>query len=110
MSDSDWNGKGVMIHYYKEGEWDQREILILINMERDAKNFSLPTGRAWQRILDTQAFFDTGDISGEPDGYFTDTEGALPARSANITLENPRLIEDSEYYVAGSSIVILEEQ
>ena len=42
----------------------------MINMERDAQNFSLPTGRTWQRILDTQAFFDTGDISGEPDGYF----------------------------------------
>jgi len=79
-------------------------------MERGAQNFTLPTGRTWQRILDTQAFFDTGDISGEPDGYFTDSESANKAESANITLDNPRLIEDTSYYVAGSSIVILEEQ
>ena len=110
MSESDWGGKSLMIHYYKDGEWDQPEIVIMINMDRGGQNFTLPTGRTWQRILDTQAFFDTGDISGEPDGYFSDADDVNRSQSANITLDNPRLIEDSSYYVAGSSIVILEEQ
>ena len=110
MSGSDWSGKSTMIHYYNDENWDKPQILIMMNMERDTQTFTLPEGVTWGRILDTQSYFDRGDILEEPEGFFTDNPDFDTAMSANITLDNPEIVTGSTYDLTGSSIVILEEQ
>lgn len=110
MEGSDWSGKIMMLHYYKTEGWDQPEIIILINMDRTTQGFTVPEGRTWGRLLDTQSYFDRGDILDEPEGFFSENPDAETSSSANITLDNPSTIEGGSYDVMGSSIVILEEQ
>ena len=81
----------------------------MINMDRGNQSFTLPEGRTWGRLLDTQSYFDTGDILDEPAGLLATNE-VDTALSYNITLDNPEIIEGSTYDLVGSSIVILEEQ
>jgi isoamylase len=111
MTGDDWsNNKHVMQHYYRDGAWDEPEIAVLINMERDGVTFSLPGGRTWGRVLDTQAWFDTpGDID-DDGGYFDDNPTLDPYISANISLDAPQVLDATTYTVTGSSIVILVEQ
>ena len=110
MSGSDWSGKTLMLHYYKTEEWDKPEIVIMINMDRSTQSFTLPEGRTWGRLLDTQSYFDRGDILEEPEGYLSENPDVDTSLSANITLDNPAIIEGLTYDLMGSSIVILEEQ
>ena len=109
MSDSDWGGRAVMIHYYDDGNWAEPELAILVNMTRDPITFSLPTGITWERLIDTQAYFDTAGLRSEPPGYFNDNDADL-FLSANINLDTPITIDEGSYAVQGSSIVILREQ
>jgi hypothetical protein len=92
-----------MIHY-----WDAAagpELLILINMERSSVEFSLPEGRSWLRLLDTQRWFDFADPENSED--FFDAEGVDAQVSHNISLDMPELIETGTYGVSDSSIVVL---
>ena len=109
MSDTDWGGRSMAMHFYDDGTADQPELYILINMDRDAVSYTLPTGRTWGRVLDTQSYFDTPGTSSESGGYFDEFPDADQYASANITLENPEVVEDA-YTVAGTSIVVLEAQ
>ncbi len=91
----DWSDRQLAIHYYEDPQ-----VLILINMESTEVDFSLPDGVSWERVLDTQAWWD--------DGYLEDTE--LDTRSShNITRETPELLSESSYGVLSKSIVILEQ-
>lgn len=110
MSGNDWSGKTLMLHYYSTEEWDKPEILVMINMDRENRSFTLPEGRTWGRLLDTQSYFDRGDILGEPEGYLSENSDLDMSLSANITLENPAVIAGATYDLMGSSIVILEAQ
>ncbi len=110
MSGDDWSGKTLMLHYYSTEEWDKPEILVIINMDRENRSFTLPEGRTWGRLLDTQSYFDRGDILGEPEGYLSENPDLDMSLSANITLENPAVIAGATYDLMGSSIVILEAQ
>ena len=103
MSGDDWAGRSVMVHYYDDGSGEHPELLILINMERYDVTFTLPQGRQWARLVDTQRYFDQGD------GYFAETEGADRYASANIDLSGETIITDSAYTAKDSSIVILEQ-
>jgi len=99
----DWAGKHVMLHYYDDGTWDEPELAILINMETSSTiDFTLPGGRTWQRLIDTQSWFDE-------DGYFTDNPSADLYTSHNTSLDEPVVIDDGQYGVPPRSIVILEE-
>jgi len=93
----DWNSRHIMIHYYDETGGP--ELAILINMERHDTTFTLPGGRAWSRLVDTQSWFDDA-------GFFAET-GASPQASWNVSLDDPPLVDDA-YVAKGSSIVILE--
>ena len=106
MSDSDWGTKSLMMHY-TDTDSEYKDILILINMERNDVSFTLPAGRSWELIVDTQHYFDDEFLGGMS---ITDA-----SRSYNIQLENSD--EDTafspvgeEHTVKASSIVILEEQ
>lgn len=104
----DWSSKHMMMHYYSDETHDEAELLILINLESRDISFRLPEGRSWGRVLDTQAWFDTGDIEGEA-GWFAENPTADRAISANITTDSPEPISDARYGVPPHSIVILKE-
>ena len=45
-----------MIHYYDPTKGP--ELAILINGEASDVTFTLPQGRSWKRVIDTQSYFD----------------------------------------------------
>ena len=97
MQAEDWSGRVVMQHYH-DGSIGP-ELAILINMHpHDQVEFSLPEGRNWVRLVDTQQYFDT-------------TESAqvqtAPRVSHNIWLDDAEPVGDS-YGVPSRAIVILE--
>ena len=99
----DWNSRHLMIHYYDASAGP--ELAILINMQREAVEFTLPEGRTWRRLLDTQRWFDQDDDNNDAD--FFDSGAADPLVSHNINLE---ATEDmgATYLAQDSSIVVLE--
>ncbi len=100
MAGTDWSGKRLMIHYYDPTRGP--ELAILINMDRTAADFTLPTGKTWRRLVDTQSYFD--------DPAYLEAEGLDLRASANVTLEAPEVVPGAVYGVQGSSMVILEAE
>ena len=96
----DWTSHHLMVHYYDANQGP--ELCILINLERTNVSFTLPSGRAWVRLVDTQAYFDRPE-------YFTMT-GAPTRESANIDLSGTTPVPGAVYDVPGSTLVILEAQ
>jgi len=109
MSGDGWSGRQLAIHYYSTDAYPQPELFIIINMERGDVTYTLPEGRTWARLADTQQYFDTPGTSDESSGYFDDNLDADVYTSANITLDAPQVIEGGSYTAASTSIVILEE-
>ena len=103
MAGDDWSGRSLMVHYYDDGSWDKPELLILINMERSDVTFTLPSGRQWVRLVDTQRYYD------DSSGYFSDNTDADRYASANVDLTGAVSVDGGTYTVKDSSIVILEE-
>ncbi|MBS2025791.1 MAG: glycosyl hydrolase, partial [Deltaproteobacteria bacterium] len=93
-----WNGKHLMMHFYDSTKGKQ--LAILINMEGGQVNFTLPSGVAWERVLDTQQSFDTA--------AYLSANSLDTHTSQNIALSNRAPIAGS-YGVATRSIVVLEE-
>jgi glycogen operon protein len=79
-------------------------------MERGDVTFTLPTGRTWGRILDTQTWYDLPANANEEGGYFSENPEADPYLSANITLTAPVVIDGGTYTVPANSIAIFAEQ
>jgi glycogen operon protein len=94
--DPDWGSKNLMLHYYDPAAGP--ELAILINMERNWTTFTLPEGRTWQRLIDTQSYFDLP--------AFFDESGNDPRTSANASVDNPQGV-GANYDVAENTIVIL---
>jgi glycogen operon protein len=87
-----WSDRHVMMHYYDPTSGP--ELLVLINMERDWTEFTLPEGRTWRRLIDTQAHFEE--------------MGPDPRTSGNATLDDPLALPDATYNVPSSTIVVLK--
>lgn len=100
MNDAAWARRALMQHYYDGTKG--KELAILINMEDGAVDFTLPTGRSWARVIDTQQYFD------DP-ATLTSLGIALKA-SGNITLAQPMAVPGPTYGVQSRSIVVLEAQ
>ena len=94
---TDWSNKHLAIHYY-EGE----QTLILINMEDSEVTFTLPSDSSWERVLDTQAWWD--------DGYLAENPELEPRATYNILRDAPIALTQPEYGVPPKTIVILEQQ
>ncbi len=92
-----WGARHIMIHYHDASVGP--EVAVLINMERDWVEFTLPEGRDWKRVVDTQAYFDDSE-------YLSENADDLKV-SHNVTLDAPLELTEPTYNVAGSSIVIL---
>ena len=99
----DWNSRHLMLHYYDPTAGP--ELAILINMQRDPVEFTLPEGRTWRRLLDTQRWFDLDDDSSDED--FFDVSSADPLVSHNISLDASEDV-GATYLAQDSSIVVLE--
>jgi glycogen operon protein len=96
---NDWNRRHVMQHYYDESVGKQ--IVVLINMHpSDTIEFMLPEGVAWQRVVDTQLYFDTPP-------YLDDYDSRT---SQNVVSDGSIPILDGKYGASSRSIVILEAE
>ena len=101
------------MHYVAEGDFaDKPELLVLINMERGDVTFTLPGGRSWGRLIDTQTWFDmpATETQRGQGGWFDDNTSLDPYRSANISLDAPEIAEEPTWTVRANSIVVLEQQ
>ncbi len=108
---TDWSNRHLAIHYYDDGNWGgYPELYILINMESSDVTFTLPEGRTWGRVVDTQAYYDTPGNPDESGGWFDDNPTENPYASANATLDEPVVVQGGTYTAKANSIVILEEQ
>jgi len=108
--DATWSGRHLMIHYYDDGNWsDEAELAILVNLQDFAVDFTLPSGREWAVVVDTQPYYDLPGRNGEPTGWFDENLDADATQSRNITAENPTVVGDV-YQVQPRSIVIVEQQ
>lgn len=93
----DWNNRHIAVHYY-----DDPQTLILINMEDAEVTFTLPESVSWERVLDTQAWWDDGYLAENPELETTSTY--------NILRDAPLALDQAEYGVPAKTIVILEQQ
>jgi isoamylase len=50
MEPADWRGRFVMQHYWR----GPRQLLVVVNMESAWTEVTLPSGVAWERVVDTQ--------------------------------------------------------
>ncbi|MDE0881927.1 MAG: alpha-amylase family glycosyl hydrolase [Myxococcota bacterium] len=92
-----WDGKAVMIHYYDASQGP--EFAVLINMERQPTAFTLPAGRSWRRIIDTQSWFDDDEYLGE------DNRDLRSSYNVDLSATQPL---EATYEAAGSSLVIVQ--
>jgi glycogen operon protein len=107
MTTENWSSqRHLMIHHYAEAETP--ELLVLINMESGPVDFTLPEGRSWGRIIDTQAWFDTPTNGDEPEGTLSEDPTQDPYQSWNISLDAPLAVEGA-YNAQSFSMVVLEE-
>jgi len=93
----DWKGKAVMVHFHDRTRGP--ELALLFNLADNDVTFTLPSGRTWARVVDTQKYFDTDYLSTNP---------GPPRRSYNVALDAPEPINGGTYGVKGKSIVVLE--
>ena len=104
MSSEDWSTKRhMMMHYYRTEGAEGEELAILVNMETYDVSFTLPEGREWTRLIDTQSWFD------QSGGFFDENPTADPFLSHNITLDSPAEIGAS-YTVKPFTMVVIKER
>lgn len=99
-----WGGKALMMHFYDDGNWpDEAEIIVAINNEAfDTVDFSLPEGRTWGRVIDTQTYFDSQ--------AFIDSDISIdPKQSHNIATDAPEIVSGT-YSLPPRAIAIFVEQ
>ena len=92
----------MMIHWFDDGAgtWGP-EIVVILNFDRNDVTYTLPEGRSWGRIVDTQAYFDGED--------YLAVEGLDLRKSANIDLAGTEVVTGA-YTAKGTSVVILEQR
>lgn len=69
-----WSGRNIGLHYWNTG--DRPELFIVVNMESSPVNYTLPGGRVWTRVIDTQSYFEG---EGETSGNFFTTPDIIGA-------------------------------
>ena len=76
------------------------ELAILLNGEAGDVTFTLPQGRPWKRVVDTQSYWDLPE---------TLVQLNKPQRqSGNLWLDAPEPVTTADFTVKPRSIVILE--
>ncbi|MCC6335213.1 MAG: glycosyl hydrolase [Myxococcales bacterium] len=93
-----WDSKQLLLHYWDASKGP--ELAILINGEAADVTFSLPQGRAWKRVIDTQPYWDLPET--------LVTLGKPQRATSNAWLDAPEAVTTPDYVVKPRSIVILE--
>jgi glycogen operon protein len=104
-----WGGRAIQMHYTNASGAEHPEVLVLMNMYDGVVNYTLPAGRNWARVVDTQSYFDLPGAKSEPTGWFDENLSADAFASANITLDMPAVMP-GEYGVQPRSIVVMVQQ
>ena len=105
-----WSGRAIMMHYYDDGNWsNENELALLVNQHDYAVDFTLPSGRNWEVVIDTQPYWDLPGRSGEPTGWFSQNPEADAQQSKNIRLDDPIPVSGT-FTVQPRSIVIVEQR
>ncbi len=99
--DPDWSSRHLMIHWQDDGSFGKPDVVVLLNMERGDVTYTLPSNTVWQRLLDTQAYFDTAE--------YLDGAALDPHASGNISLDAPETMAGT-YTVPGSTIVVMRSK
>lgn len=86
-----WSDRTLLMHYYDKAAGP--EVAVLINGENNVVNFTLPAGRNWVRLIDTQSALDVAGSS---------------TQSGNAFLDAPVSVPGSNYGMAPRSTVVLE--
>ncbi len=95
---TNWGDKQLMMHFYDPTRGP--ELAILINGEGGDVTFTLPQGRAWKRVVDTQSYWDLPA---------TLVQLNKPQRqTSNVTLDAPEAVTTADFTVKPRSVVILE--
>lgn len=95
---TDWGDKQLMMHFYDPSKGP--ELAVLINGEANDVTFTLPQGRAWKRVVDTQSYWDLPE---------TLVQLGRPQRqSNNVWLTGAEAVGTPTYTVKARSVVILE--
>jgi glycogen operon protein len=99
-----WDRKRVMMHYYDDGNGPYGpELVVAINMEAsETVTFTLPSGRTWARVVDTQRWFDD-------DAFLAANPDLDPSTSWNVSLDAPEPV-GATYDVPPRTIVVFEQQ
>jgi hypothetical protein len=97
MAGADWDGRAMMQHYYDVSFGP--ELLVIYNFVRTDVAFTLPAGRTWRRVLDTQLYFD--------DTAYLEANSLPLQETANIDLAGELDVGAGPYVAKGTSIVIL---
>ncbi len=84
-----WADKTLLWHFFDKTRGP--ELAVLFNGETSAVPFTLPAGRAWKRLIDTQPAFDTSGLV-----------------SGNASTDAPVDVPGSSYVVPARTFVILE--
>jgi glycogen operon protein len=92
-----WDSKQLMLHYYDNTKGP--ELAILINGETSDVAFTLPAGRDWKRVIDTQSYWDEAST--------ITMQSVAPRKSNNVWIENATSVS-GQFTVKPRSMVVLE--
>jgi len=94
----DWNSKQLMMHFYDATRGP--ELAVLINGEAGDVTFTLPSGRTWKRVIDTQSYFDLPET--------LVSQNKAQRVSNNIWIDAPETVSGGSYTLKQRSMVVLQ--
>ena len=94
----DWNSKQLMMHFYDASRGP--ELVVLINGEANDVTFTLPAGRTWKRVIDTQSYFDLPET--------LVSQSKAQRASNNIWLDAPEAVSTGSYTAKQRTMVVLQ--
>ena len=94
----DWGSRHVAVWYPTSASG--KGLYLILNMEAGHVTFQFPAGTRWNRLVDTQSYFDLASTLG-PAGQPLD-------RSQNATLDAPVALPGTSYDTPGYTMVVLE--
>jgi len=93
-----WSSRHLA-QYYDDASYG-KPLYIIINGEDSSVDFQLPAEHSWNRLIDTQPYFDLDD-------YYP-ANGVDPTTSANGSVDAPVPVPTSDYNTPPRTIVVLE--
>ena len=100
LDGGEWDGRAAAVHFYDPSFGP--ELFLIFNFNRTDTAYTLPTGRVWKRVIDTQSYFD--------DAPYLTANSLDTKTSWNIDLAASEEITAADYVAKGTSIVILEAE